>query len=1520
MAIVLLLAALIYVPPVQRWAVARASAIASEQTGYDVTVGGVSLSFPLDLELTDVSVVRQTDTLASVGCAVVSVQLLPLVESRVVVDRLELSNVRLNTLDLISDCHVSGSLGGLGLRSDDGIDLRAGTAGLNGVHLSDANLSVVLSDTAAVDTTTSEVPWSVTLDTLSVCRSAVSISLPGDSMRIGAYLGEAMAADARLDLAAGIYRLRSLAVSDSRLSCHQTYEPMAGRGFDYNHVDFSDVRFAVDSVHYASPDLMLSVRDAAFTDVSGLRLDRLQTRVLLDSVSLRLPSLHLATPHSTVDGSLSMPFSAFDEAGAGRMNLNVRAQIGKRDVALLAAPYLDPRSSEMAVVESLPDWPLAVDGRVSGNLRHADVHSLTVDLPTAFHATASGYIENVGRATELSHLNVELTSYRLDFATRYYLPEGFRLPSNLALRGTVGSRGSLLTADLTARHGQGRLSVKGHYDTATASYAADVSAADFSLAPYFSDLSVGPLTADAHVKGRGTDFTSPASSLDATAHIARLTYSDVLIDSIDVRAQLSDGRAHAEVSGNNALLNGSIAADAQLLSSRQHITLVPDFRRLNLTALHLVDKFLVVGMCGHVDISLTDNPSPSRRVSVPQSLSVTGLIGDIYIQDSLTTYRPQDIGLSLISTPDTTRLRLQSGNLIVKADGRGHYSVLADQCLTLLDSLEWQRSQRVIDQVAIKRLLPTGRLYISSGRDNPVADFLRSSSAIDYRQAYANLTTSPEAGINGQAYIYRLNVDSICIDTVALNLKEGRHGLSFQGQVTNNRYNPQFVFNTLIDGHIYERGARLGLRYFDRDNKIGLRLGATVAMVDDGLQFQLMPKRPTIGYKEFNLNDDNFLLLRPNLRLEAKVDLIADDGTGLKVYSELQDSTMLQDLTVSLKRFDLSQLTAVMPYLPRVGGVLDGDFHLQMDEQRHISVASALQVAGMAYEDYGMGTLSTEFVYMQREDDSHAIDGQLMQNGRDIASVSGSYRTATGGIDAIVDLTRLPLDLVNGFIPDQIVGLEGYGEGSLTIGGKLIQPVVDGEVILDSAALVSRPYSVRLRFDNDPVTISQSKLLLENFTMYAYNDEPLNIQGTIDFSRTDRITTDVRMRARNFQIINSKQTRESVAWGKAWVNFFGRLQGPLDHLSMRGKLDVLGTTDLNYILLDSPLSTDNQMDELVQFTNFSDSIADHVERPVPDNLDVDLSISIDEGAHVNCALNVDQTNYVDIFGGGDLRMRYGGDGLSLTGRYTLTSGEMKYSLPIIPLKTFTIQDGSYVEFTGDPMNPHLNITATERNRASVSQEGQQSRSVVFDCGVVITKTLSDMGMEFIISAPEDMAVQSELLSMGSDQRGKLAVTMLTTGMYLADGNTSGFSMNSALSSFLQSEINNITGNALKTLDLSVGLENSTDASGSMHTDYSFRFAKRFWNNRLKVQIGGKVSTGSEVQGQNQSFFDNVTMEYRLSQQSNQYVKLFYNQNAYDWLEGYTGEYGGGFLWKRKLNSFAEIFTVWKKESAPYPKK
>ena len=91
---------------------------------------------------------------------------------------------------------------------------------------------------------------------------------------------------------------------------------------------------------------------------------------------------------------------------------------------------------------------------------------------------------------------------------------------------------------------------------------------------------------------------------------------------------------------------------------------------------------------------------------------------------------------------------------------------------------------------------------------------------------------------------------------------------------------------------------------------------------------------------------------------------------------------------------------------------------------------------------------------------------------------------------------------------------------------------------------------MRLRFDNDPVRIVGSRLLFENFSVYAYNDSPLIVQGEVNFSNLERILVNLKMKADNFQIVNAKEQMNSIAYGKAFVNFYGNIAGELENTRM----------------------------------------------------------------------------------------------------------------------------------------------------------------------------------------------------------------------------------------------------------------------------------------------------------------------------------------------------------------------------------
>ena len=128
------LTVLLYLPPVQNWAVDKVAAIASEKTGMDITVGHVNLSFPLDLSIDEFRVKKSqqpADTIADVERMIVDVQLWPLLESKVIINELEVTNTSLNTLDLVDAAQVKGRFSRLFMASK-GIDLDKQTVELNG--------------------------------------------------------------------------------------------------------------------------------------------------------------------------------------------------------------------------------------------------------------------------------------------------------------------------------------------------------------------------------------------------------------------------------------------------------------------------------------------------------------------------------------------------------------------------------------------------------------------------------------------------------------------------------------------------------------------------------------------------------------------------------------------------------------------------------------------------------------------------------------------------------------------------------------------------------------------------------------------------------------------------------------------------------------------------------------------------------------------------------------------------------------------------------------------------------------------------------------------------------------------------------------------------------------------------------------------------------------------------------------------------------------------------------------------
>ena len=791
--------------------------------------------------------------------------------------------------------------------------------------------------------------------------------------------------------------------------------------------------------------------------------------------------------------------------------------------------------------------------------------------------------------------------------------------------------------------------------------------------------------------------------------------------------------------------------------------------------------------------------------------------------------------------------------------------------------------------------------------------------------------STPTRGINGRTAVHGLRVDSLQLDTIFFTVKQDTSRMMLQSGVINGPKNPQFVFRSTLTGEIRSEDAELTVNYVDGEGQTGVLFGVNARPLTEGqgkgngVLLNLTPAEPVIAYRKFHFVDNsNWVYLHKNMRVYANIDMDSDNGLGFRMQSDRNDSVSLQNMNVELSRLQLGELSEVLPYMPRLTGLFSA-------EAQYIQTPTSLQVSAEAnideltYErqhvgDVGMGAtwlpgdkgathyLNTYFSYDNQE--VLVADGMLTQkNGRDTLEVTTTFE-------------HFPMKIANAFIPDQMVSFTGDIDGGVHIYGPLEKPKMDGDVTLDSVSVYARQAGARYWFDDRPVQVKDNQLIFDKFAIYTTSKNPFTIDGKVDFRNLERPTANLKLLAENYTLLDAPRTRESLIYGKVFVDLNATVRGPLDALTMRGNMNLLGNTDVTYVLTDSRLTVEDRLEGLVTFTSFADTAsvsADEVPAMSLGGMDMIMSVHIDNAVRLRADLSPDRSKFIELEGGGDLNMQYTPQGdISLTGRYTLSGGIMKYSLPVIPLKEFQINNGSYVDWRGDPMNPTLNLKATERMRASVADgDDGGSRVVNFDVSIAIKNRLDAPELIFDITAPDDAAVENELQAMGAEERSKQAIAMLATGVYMNSGvKGGGLSMGSALNSVIQSQINSLAGSAFQSINASftMGMEDRTAAeTGDKQTDYSFRYSQRLFNDRVQIVIGGKVTTGANATNDAESFIDNISLEYRLDTSGTRYVRVFYDKNYESVLDGEITETGVGLVLRRKMDRLGELFIFKKKK-------
>lgn len=1319
----------------------------------------------------------------------------------------------------------------------------------------------------------------------------------GDGMSVDTHIGKGVLSG-KLDLDNERYTFSQIGLANADMS-YNVDNSKPTQGFDPSHIAMRGMNADFSSVEYGGDgSLKLDIAHLSGKERSGLTLNDANGTFAMTDKGMNLDKFHVQTAHSTINMDLAMDNDAFDTPARGKkpgqFNIKMDGTIGRGDLAMA----LDGIRPDIA--RDLPQKSLRAKVDAHGNMENLQVDNFEARMDGVMDV--KGNLSAKGLSGNSPSLASQFTAKIPDTQfINHILPSDYQLPQSVDLTADTryGSDGIYAKAHGTL--GGSKVDIDGKVGLQSEDYdfAADVS--NFRLQDYLPHGDRIELSGYVKAKGHGFDPFAPTTTTNATLDLDRLTYEDLELRHINGTVALFRGDLDANLSLRDPKIETTFTASGKMQRQGIKADIDIDLRHADLHALGMYDGELEMSTKGKFSLD-TDL---SRNYHATAQVDTLHLLLD---GEELATNHAD---LFARTNEDTTLIALHSEDISVDMQSPENLFDLIDKYSQTASIATRFAQRRQLNINLLKRHFPEASLKVSVGEVNPLLRLMQ-LQGITFKSLTAELSTDSVSGIQGDMLLKGFQMDSIKADETTLAIRQDSTAIKFDAKTILPDH-PDFKgFSALASGYVTTDQIEAEVKHFDKAGDMGVDLGFNVHFADSGITGHLLPEHPTLAYIPFRLNDGNYIRLDTLNNLFADIRLTSEaDSCQLTVNATNEGSS--QVMSAIIEKLDLSKITPLAPGLiPQMDGLMNVNVNYFSDLGR-FTVSGNGGFSDFVFDGTKVGNIGADFTYTPEGDSLHIIRADISSGDSIAIAVDGTYNsTGEGNVDADVRLNDFPLSMTAPFIPDQLFVLGGSLGGSLHVSGGGNQYTIDGQLTPSQVTANSEIYSLNLRFEDKPIAFDGSRITFDDHKIFGSGENPLTLSGWCDIADLSLPELNLSLYGKNFSLMNAPRTRKSLVFGKMDGDIFARVHGTPNDISIRGMVKLLPTTDMTYIMANTPLSVDYRLSDIVTFVDFNrpPEQEEAHERPVYTNTDMLVNLIADDGAKFHCEFSADRQSYVDVVGEGSFNLTYTPAGaLSLIGRYTIDQGKMKYTLPAIPLKTFDINKGSYIEFTGEPGNPMLNFAANEQTTATVSEEGMGSRSVKFKTGLEVKGTLDQMELLFTIDAPEDINVKNELASMTPEERNKLAVAMLCTGMYLAGGNSSGFDTSNALNSFLETEINNIANKALSTtVNVDMGVEQTTRDDGSTRTNYSFKFSRRFFNDRLNVIIGGKVSSDdSEYENESGAYIDDVSLEWRLNDSGTQYVRLFHERNFENLLEGELISNGVSYVFRKKYGKLSEIW-------------
>ncbi len=598
-------------------------------------------------------------------------------------------------------------------------------------------------------------------------------------------------------------------------------------------------------------------------------------------------------------------------------------------------------------------------------------------------------------------------------------------------------------------------------------------------------------------------------------------------------------------------------------------------------------------------------------------------------------------------------------------------------------------------------------------------------------------------------------------------------------------------------------------------------------------------------------------------RLDAREILIGRQGVdvdGFKVESRDQlmqidgraSQSKMDTLRMSMKNFDLSIFSTLIAQL---------GYNIEGRTNGVALISSTLDAASLdariELDSVSVNTLPAPPMLMQAQWDSKLNQARLSlldRVSRDTL-IRGFYIPSEVRYYASLNVDSLQMAMLDPPLGGVISNTEGLADLNLTLQGVRRVAHLNGEITTHDVETTVTYTNTRYRLPSGKIAVNDNLLSCNNVILEDMDGNSGTFSLGVDLQHLSNIAYSVRVGLDKMMVLNTTESDNDQFYGKLFAT--GALSMVGDKSGV--KMDIVARSDENshfYMPLANKANISTAdfitfvQPTTIDTTDMTLRRREYLERVNRSRgtgaMDINMALDVQPNTELQLVIDPTVGDIIRARGEGrlDLRIEPKSNIFDIYGDYTISEGNYLFTLRNIVNKRFVIDPGSSIQWTGQPMDPILDINAIYKLKASLQPlfADESSRAVPVDCVINLSDRLAQPNVAFAInlpsSDPEQQAMLSNLLNDQESISRQFFYLMLANSFIpeTSAGGTSDLGVSTTAATGFELLTNQLS-NWLSSSNYNVVIRYRPE-SELTGDEVDFGFSKGLINNRLLVELEG----------------------------------------------------------------------------------